>query len=312
MLLGVTSPLMTPEENDSVMKNKIEEYKIIKNQYKSILSSQTSEIKEISEVLRVIDNDVKRTDRNLPQFQDDNHPNLNLLRNVLACYALYNKDTEYVQGMGDYLSPLIVLYIKEWENEETAIFFEKGKVTRDAAEAFLFWLLCGILSITQQDRMFADLAGVQQFVVDRVLAISTMYHSSLKKWITKNNLGSLVFLYRPIILLCKREFPMAIVLRIWDSFLSHPKTYAFTRFFLAGLLIELFPYLMMQTNGCAGDVMNLTDRIIGTIDGMATLNLAVELEEICQTGNRQLEWILEELPDKTEIRDYQPKLLKLK
>ena len=293
------------------MNQNLEKYKILKLQWESIVKTQKTQLIEINDLVRTIDNDVKRTDRNLPQFKDEN-TNLKLLKNVLMCFSIYDKDSGYVQGMGDLLVPIIVLYIKDWEDNEHPILFDKGIVTREETEAFCFSMLCGIMSTIQQNRMFTELSQHQQFIMERSLAIATFYHRSLKKWLHSNELNNLIFLYRPILLLFKREFKISIVMRIWDSFFSHEIPYSFPRIYLSSLLIHLFPYYLFQTNGNLGDVMSLTDSVMPTLNGVEILNLAINLEEKLRATDKDVQWVFEKLPEKAENRKAQPKYMKLK
>jgi hypothetical protein len=157
LLLGVRSPSITNAENDQLFGEKVAQYQLIKSQWEALTQAQKMEVGELVDLVRVIENDVKRTDRLLPQFRSDDSQNLSLLNNVLICYALFNTDTRYVQGMGDLVSPFIVLLIKGWRDGEHAIMFNGAIARRDEAEALLFWMLNGILATTEQDRMFTNL-----------------------------------------------------------------------------------------------------------------------------------------------------------
>ncbi|OHT05329.1 TBC domain containing protein [Tritrichomonas foetus] len=308
-LLGLSSPSKSTIENEKFLNRKLKEYQSIRKQWKSITESQQKEIPEIAELVRVVENDVKRTDRTLPQFQKDNSPNLVLLHNVLISYALYNHDTGYVQGMGDLVSPFIILYIKNWTDNDHAEFYDGKIVTRDEAESFMLWLLCGMMATMQHDRMFTELAPHQQFAMERAYEITKRTNPPLREWLVENELTELFFLYRPILLLFKREFDLSFVYRLWDSFFSHTKPFSFPRFFLAAVLMILFPRLMLHTKGGIGDVMSLTDRIIGSIDGYAALNIAIGLQERINASGKTTEWALAALPDKSEYRQYQSKYM---
>lgn len=309
LLLGLFSPQKTQEENNNFLKRKLVEYQTIRNQWDSIIKSQEDEVTEIAELIRVVENDVKRTDRLLPQFKNDDHPNLVLLHNVLISYALYNRDTGYVQGMGDLVSPFIILFIKDWKDPDHAILYDNRVIPRIEAESLMLWLLCSLMTTMQQDRMFTDLAKHQQFVMERAYAIIKSIHKPLNEWLDENELTELFFLYRPILLLFKREFDYKFVFRLWDCFFSHSKPYTFPRFFLSAVLIELFPRLMLHTKGGMGDVMSLTDKIIGSLNGYSTLNIAIGLQEKMNEAGKAEEWALQPLPEVTEYRSYRSQFL---
>lgn len=55
----------------------------------------------------LIDKDVTRTDRSHSYFRND--ANLDLMRDILMTYLMYDFDLGYVQGMSDFLGPLMIV-----------------------------------------------------------------------------------------------------------------------------------------------------------------------------------------------------------
>lgn len=310
LLLGVKSPDKTTKENEEYLKTKQKEYATLREQWESLTTAQKETVQGIADIIRVVDNDVKRTDRKHPSFKDPDSPNLVLLTHILTAYAIYNRDTGYVQGMGDCVSPFIILFIKDWQDPDHATMFDGTVWEKEKVESFMFWMLKGIMSTMQQDRMFTELSDHQQFAMERVHAIATFLHKPLKKWLVDNEIGELIFLYRPLLLLFKREFSPEVVGRLWDTFFAAPKPYSMPRFFLAALLMIMFPKLV-QTNGSLGDVMSLSDKIISEVDGNMAVNLAIGLEERLIASGPENEWVLEPLPCKSEYIDYVPHFLSL-
>lgn len=58
-------------------------------------------------VQSVIEKDVVRTDRGNPFFAGDDNPNLEIMKNILLNYAVYNPGLGYTQGMSDLLAPVL-------------------------------------------------------------------------------------------------------------------------------------------------------------------------------------------------------------
>jgi hypothetical protein len=185
-ILGVRLPNKSDDDNLELFQSQTVEYQSLRNYRDLIIQLQKNEVPDYADLPRLINNDVKRTDISLPHFKADSNPDLTLLRNVLTAYALFNTDTRYVQGMGDLVSPFIVLLIKKWTTDDRAELFDGRVVSRDEAEALIFWMLNGILTTTEQDRMFTNLNEHQTFALERVAAIAMRLHEPLNNWFGVN------------------------------------------------------------------------------------------------------------------------------
>lgn len=309
LLLGVRSPDKNETENTDYMKNKLKEYQTIKIQWMSITGDQEESVGVIADVFRVIDNDVRRTDRHHPCFMDDDSPNMTVLRHILRSYAVYNRDAGYVQGMGDLIAPIMELFIKDWKDNDHVILYDDSAMTAEEVESFMFWMLVGVMAVMQHDRIFTELSEHSKLVMKMVHDIATFNNKRLKNWLERNEIKDLMFLYRPILLLFKREFPPEIVARLWDSFFAANEPYSMPRFVLAALLLIMFPKFRQQTNGSLGEVMTMCDKCMREVDGLDALNLAIGLEEQMATSGNG--WAMQELPEKVQYRDYVPQLFRL-
>ena len=351
-LTHVFEPQQTKAQKKERLLSLKQNYDALQLQYSSFLPEQIQEINAIKDFIRVIDNDVKRTDRVLAYFKEDNSPNLEILRHILTAYAIYNDDSGYVQGMGDFVSPLITMYIKSYpkdsseldpntknfslnfssfdfndndnennnknennnnKNENNNNKNEKNEANKDneeslfssvEVESFLFSLLIGFMEITQQDRLFTNLVPHQQFMLERTKKIVTSVHKPLHIWLEKNKLDNLIFLYRPTLLMLKRDFPINIVQRIWDAILSAPKPVVFFRCIMSSVLILLFPKLLLQTNGSLEEAVSISDSNIPNLDPKTLLRIAYKLEEQLTNG-----WECEDLPYDTQYLKYEPAFL---
>lgn len=277
-LLGLYSPTKSYDENIASIDNNKYIYKSIQNSWNNILEIQKKNVEAVYKLPVDVMKDVLRTDRNLEQFAGNENPNLSVLNNVLIAYAIYCKDTGFVQGMADIVALFIIIYLKEWKGSQCTL-VDGRKVDKESAEDLIFQLLCRFMSVTQHDRMFTDLLKQQEFAFERVFGIITEVHPQLAEWLQVNNLQNLLFLYRHIILLFKREFPLPGVLRLWDSILAHEKPYVFIRYFCAAIMIMAFPDLIVKTDGLIEDVMNFMDDFIRKIDVEQAIGLAIALYE---------------------------------
>lgn len=288
-----------------------QEYQKIQKQHSLITQAQIDKSSTLHDILHVIDNDVNRNDRKTDAFKGDNNPNLLLLRHVLTAYAFYNRDTGYVQGMNDLLSPLILLFIKGWTDEGKAIFYDDTVREKEEAEAFIFFNFTGMMELTQQDRLFVDLADHQAFVLDRTAAIASAVHPPIKALLHNSELNDLSFLFRPILLLFKRAFKMDDVWRVWDSIFTAESPHCFSRFIGAAILVILFPKFLIHTNGSLGEVMCFTDGFLDQLDVKYVLQLASSLEKELAKPNPNHDYTCEPIPTHDDLRKYRSIYMKL-
>lgn len=304
-LLKIYKPDMTNDDKNKVIQKQISEYKKLQEQYNSLLKSQTEGVLNIQTILRTISNDVNRTDRNLPQFKDQNSPYLKMVSNILTVYAIYNKDTDYVQGMGDILSPFILLSVEKFQNNETAILSDGRNVSRTEAEAIVFFMYASFMEIMQQDRIFTDLAKNQEIILEKVFEIIEYFHKPLTNWIRSKELETMTFVFRHILLLFKREFELQKVYEIWEKFLSSEEPFVLPRFFLASIIMEIFPKMLLETDGSIGEVMTAADKISKMLDSESLISMSELLRE--RIGYK-VQDAVEALPRNNQYKDSSKKL----
>jgi hypothetical protein len=71
----------------------------------------------------------------------------------------------------------------------------------------------------------------------------------------------------------------------------------------------MFPKLMLRTDGAIGEVMSMTDQLFPEVDGLMALNLAIGLQDALM--GEKYEWIFDNLPERADRREYEPKFFKL-
>ena len=330
-LLNVYDISCSLEQNEINFEKKVEEYKNYRRQWESIIKEQNDQILPVRSFLKVIIDDIKRTDRKLPQFKDDKSPYLHLLRNILLTYGMYNRDTRYVQGMSDLAAIFIIVFIKGFKNitemsniedlnsfpilipDQSDIEVEMANGTTIKiinAEAFIFWMFEGILSLLHHDILFTSVVDNQRFHMDRIMTIISKMHPPLYNWLVKTNNSDLLFMYGSYLLLFKRDFTLENLLRIWDSFFCAKNPAVFPRVFLASVLMQLYPKYLFQTDGSAGEVNAITTKSISSINILDTLNMSSEIyDKIINEDKKFIKWVLIDLPSHSMHQDYQPKYL---
>lgn len=75
--------------------------------------AERNAVPKFMKVVKIVDKDVARTDRDQPFFAGDDNPNLQSLRNILLAYAAYDPEVGYIQGMNDLLAPILYVMRNE-------------------------------------------------------------------------------------------------------------------------------------------------------------------------------------------------------
>ena len=296
---------------DEYLSNKLHEYLLIKKRSSLFTEFQSKCSSALQDIQRIIYYDVKRNDRNLDAYKGNDNPNLDLLKTVLTTYAIFNRDSGYCQGMADLMSPLVILFIKGWsDDKQKVILYDDSEKTVEEAESFIFWNFVGMMNLTSYDRFFVRLDQQQHFVLERSAAIATSVHQPLKNLLDKKELSGLSFLFRPILLLFKREFKSEEVPRLWDSVFTAEAPYCFPRFIAAAILIIIYPKLLLHTDGTLGEVMTVLDGSMERTEVKSVLQIAINLIDKVAPPYEKHNFIYEQLPDIKKLRNYTPKYMK--
>nr|CAD7427468.1 unnamed protein product [Timema monikensis] len=143
----------------------------------------------------VVEKDVVRTDRGNPYFAGENNPNIEVMKNILLNYAVYNPGFGYTQGMSDLLAPVLA----EIDHESDA-----------------FWCFVGLMQkaifvCTPTDN---DMDKNLNYLRELIRLMVPHFFEHLQK---HADAMELLFCHRWILLCFKREFPEAMALQIWEA-----------------------------------------------------------------------------------------------
>ena len=313
ILLGIFPPDADEEKKEQILSQKLTEYLAIKKQWNLLTDEQFKMSPALIDIVHVSENDVRRNDRKNPHFAGDDNPNLDILRNVMRLYSIYNRDCGYVQGIGDIISAFIVLFIKEWDKEKKIFTFQDGKQRNsDETESYIFWLFKSMMETTQQDRIFGDLEACQQFVLNNAAEIAYTIHKPLKKLIANSEITNISFLFQSLLLLFKRDFKFSDVTRIWDSILSSVQPFIYPRFIISAILILLFPKLLIHTDGSMSDAIDVTGGFLENANVNAILQLSFSLSNFVDGLSAiDKKALLQPIPKNTVDISYKPQKIKI-
>ncbi|KAH0956015.1 hypothetical protein HN011_009692 [Eciton burchellii] len=146
-------------------------------------------------VVCIVEKDVVRTDRGNPYYAGEGNPNIEVMKNILLNYAVYNCRLGYTQGMSDLLAPLLA----ELNSEIEAFWCFAGLMQRSVA-------VCTPTD-TDMDRNLCYLRELVRIMVPD-------FYAHLQK---HTDASELLFCHRWILLCLKREFPTEIALIMWEA-----------------------------------------------------------------------------------------------
>ncbi|KAF7405101.1 hypothetical protein HZH66_004007 [Vespula vulgaris] len=146
-------------------------------------------------VVCIVEKDVVRTDRGNPYYAGEDNPNIEVMKNILLNYAVYNPRLGYTQGMSDLLAPLLA----ELNSEIDAFWCFAGLMQRSVA----------VCTPTDVD-MDRNLCYLRELI--RIMVPDFYIH--LQK---HTDALELLFCHRWILLCLKREFPTEVALIMWEA-----------------------------------------------------------------------------------------------
>lgn len=179
--------------------------------------------------------------------------NLRKLQQILLAYHCYDPDLEYVQGMADLLSPL--LYI-----------------LRDETETF--W---AFVEVMKRQRVNFEIGGSG---IDRKLKqIETIVKILLPHFYDnlgfQNDSTKLLFSYRWILVLFKREFSFEDTLLVWETIWS--AKYERYECFIAAAIIHLAQDALVEECHSLGEIINYLHNLTHTIEIRTILDRAEQI-----------------------------------
>ncbi|KAF7700236.1 hypothetical protein HF521_003194 [Silurus meridionalis] len=151
----------------------------------------TFDLEELQEAIRIVDKDVPRTDRGLAYYKDEGLGNLLVLRDILITYAAFHQEVSYAQGMNDLCSRFLEVLDSEVDT---------------------YWSFCSYMEKFSRD-FCAD--GLHR-KIELEAALLKELDPHLHAHLVKDNLDSLTFCHRWLLLGFQREFEHSDALRLFE------------------------------------------------------------------------------------------------
>uniref|UniRef100_A0A914ZRZ5 TBC1 domain family member 15 n=4 Tax=Parascaris univalens TaxID=6257 RepID=A0A914ZRZ5_PARUN len=192
-LLGIYDCNKSAADNNALKKKQEEDYFRMKLQWKTISADQESRFSGFAARKAQIDKDVVRTDRTHSFFGGNDNVNVNMLSDILMTYCMYNFDLGYVQGMSDYLSPLLVVM----QNEVDA-----------------FWAFVALMERVHGNFEMDQVVMKKQLMDLRDLLM--VVNPKLANYLESHQSDDMYFCFRWVLVSFKREFSFDDIMKLWE------------------------------------------------------------------------------------------------
>jgi hypothetical protein len=208
---------------------------------------------------------VARTDRSHPFFDRTQPANLQLLKDILMTYVMYDFDLGYVQGMSDFLSPLLVVL----ENEVDA-----------------FWCFVGLM-----ERVHKNFEMDQVFIKQQLSNLKSLLeiiNPRLTNYLESHESDHMYFCFRWILVAFKREFSFDDIMYLWEVLWTDIPCKSF-------LLLCCVAILDTQVNMIIENKFGLTE----ILKHVNNLSMKIDLEKTLRSAEaiyHQLAVVQDKLP----------------
>lgn len=209
-------------KQDSVVKTKRDDYQqLIVKLFNSELSINESNA-EIQ-----INKDLLRTNKEIPCVL---HPKIQqLMKRILLIYAIKHPAIGYVQGMNDLIIPFVSVFLTDYIQDITNtnlidVLSEKELLD---IESDAYWCFSWMLQSIQSHYTY-DQPGIHERL-NALESLTCKYVNRVHKHLKMSNIEYIQFAFRWINCCLVREFPIRLLVRIWDGYFSEPNGTGFDK-----------------------------------------------------------------------------------
>lgn len=253
----------TTAEREQIDKRISDETDSLMKQVEIKQKEQTSHSKRITEIFRVITNDVLRTDRHLNTFKNPKGIGSDILTKFLKMFSILFPPLGYLQGMNDLFVPLMLSYIPDWSEDSTPIDKDGNPLDYKPLLPKIFWCFEAMMHNTNHLEMLSRVtdccqqqAIVVHYLLEKVCPIAAI-------WMRKNGLKGLLWCYSDFVLLFKRTF--TDVWPTWLQFNCSPNPSRWLSIFMCSILIAGFDQLTRLPDVQINSMMDAYPKILSSI-----------------------------------------------
>jgi hypothetical protein len=212
-MLGYYKWDKTDEENKAARKGLSDSYYRMKLQWMSMTDDQEKRFTDFRDRKALIDKDVMRTDRTHPFFNREKKEHLVCLKDVLMTYMMYDFDLGYVQGMSDFLSPVLVIMDDEVDS---------------------FWCFVDLMNRVHENFEMDQLAIKKQ--LQNIKSLLEIVNPRLANYLESHESDHMYFCFRWVLVAFKREFNFDDIMHLWEVLWTDIPCSAFLLLFCVAIL----------------------------------------------------------------------------
>lgn len=197
--------------------------------------------------LRQIEMDLPRTHPEIGIFHVEEVRNP--MRRILYLYGMLNPNKNYVQGMNELVTPILVVfltsYLKDTNEKGVESFLKRQNIgnmlTKGEladAEADAFWTFSLLVALIE-DNFIPDQPGILKRVA-RLEEIVAAVDPLLSDHLARNGNEFIQFSYRWMNCLLMRELPFNMVVKLWDALLAEEDGIADLHIYVCAAMISRF------------------------------------------------------------------------
>ena len=244
ILLGLYP--LKKELTSSAIQRKKDEYKEMCNVYSNALSNPEGVMNE--EELKIyvqIQKDIPRTMPESPLFQ--NNKVQYMLTRILYIWSLRHPASGYVQGFNDLCVPFFIVYILEKfpeKNIDTILelnneeFKTLSEEILDELETIIYYSLTKLLDRIQTNYTINQ-PGITK-MINKMQLIIEKVDPELYKYLKQFEIDYIQFCFRWMNCFLIREFPLKLLLRLWDTYFSEEKGFSEFHLYVCACLLLTF------------------------------------------------------------------------
>jgi hypothetical protein len=252
ILLGLYP--LKKELKQSIIQRKKDEYVDMCNVYSNALSNPDSVMNEEElKTYRQIQKDIPRTMPESPLFQNDKVQFM--LTRILYIWSLRHPASGYVQGFNDLCIPFFIVYFLEKfpkKNIESILklnndeFKELSNDNLIELETNIYYSLTKLLDRIQTNYTYNQ-PGITKMIKKMELIVEKI-DPKLYQYLKSFEIDYVQFCFRWMNCFLIREFPVKLILRLWDTYFSEEKGFSeFHLYVCACLLLSFSEKLKFMT-----------------------------------------------------------------